>query len=87
MRTRTTPLTSVSRAGRRRAAGPQAWSLPKTTLVSTCPNCGRERPQHGYTRRVLSELLKARHEIDAYCIACNVCWRISESERRTVSSQ
>lgn len=87
MTTRTSLLTSVSRAGARRAAGHQVWSLPKTTLVSICPNCDRERLQHGYTRRVLFGLLKSHRKIDAYCIDCNVCWPISESERRTISPQ
>jgi hypothetical protein len=36
---------------------------------------------------VLFDLLKTRRKIDAYCIVCNVCWPISESERRTISPQ
>jgi ribosomal protein L32 len=88
MRIRTTsPLTSVSRAGTRRAADPRVWNFPRITLVSTCPNCSRERLQHGYTRRVLFDLLKTRRKIDAYCIVCNVCWPITEGERREISRQ
>ena len=44
-------------------------------------------PQHGYTRRVLFNLVNTRRTIDAYCNDCNVCWPISESERRTISPQ
>ena len=82
MTTRTSPLTSVSGTRARRADNPLVWSRAKITFVSTCPKCGRERPQHGYTRRVLFSLLSKRRKIDAYCIDCNVCWPISESERR-----
>ena len=87
MRTRTSPLTSVSEAKARRAGDSPGWNLPKITLVSICPKCGRERLQNGYTRRSLFELLKTRRKIDAYCIDCNVCWSISESERRKISPQ
>jgi len=53
-----------------------------TTFVSICPKCGHQRQQKGYTRRVLLRLLSEGRRIDAYCIGCNVCWSISESERR-----
>jgi hypothetical protein len=43
--------------------------------------------QHGYSRRILAKLLDMRRKIDAYCMDCNVCWPISESERRTISPQ
>jgi hypothetical protein len=87
MTTRTSPLSSASASGAQRAADPRVWNRAKITLVSTCPSCGRERRQHGYTRRVLFNLLNARRTIDAYCNDCNVCWPISESERRSVSPQ
>jgi hypothetical protein len=87
MRTRTSPPGSVTRSEARKAADLQIWNRPKITLVSTCPNCGRERPQYGYTRRDLSNLLNAHRKIDAYCIECNVCWPITESERRSISPQ
>jgi len=80
MTTRTSPLSSGTQA--RTAANPLVWGRAKITFVSTCPKCGHERPQHGYTRRVLFSLLNKRRKIDAYCIDCNVCWPISESERR-----
>ena len=80
---RTSPLASVSGTQARRAANPLLWSRAKITFVSACPKCGHERPQHAYTRRFLSSLLNKRRNIDAYCIDCNVCWPISESERRT----
>ena len=87
MTTRTSPLRPVSAAGAPTAADPRVWNRAKIPLVSTCPNCGRERPQHGYTRRVLFNLVNTRRTIDAYCNDCNVCWPISESERRTISPQ
>ena len=83
MTTRTSPLATVSGTPARRAANPLLWSRAKIMFVSTCPKCGHERPQHGYSRRVLFSLLNKRLKIDAYCIDCNVCWPISESERRT----
>jgi ribosomal protein L32 len=87
MRTTTSPLTSASKSGARKADDPPAGSRPKITFVSTCPKCGHERLQHGYTRRVLYNLLNTRRKIDAYCIVCNVCWPIGESERRAISPQ
>jgi hypothetical protein len=87
MTTRTSPLRSVSASWAHKAADPRVWNLAKITLVSTCPNCGCRRPQHGYTRRVLFSLLNTRRTIDAYCNDCNVCWPISESERRAISPQ
>ena len=66
---------------------PSLWNRTRITFVSTCPRCGQERFQHGYTRRILSSLLSRRSTIDAYCIECNVCWPINESERRAISPQ
>ena len=62
-------------------------NYPKIVFVSVCPKCGHPRSQHGYTRRILARLLSMRRKIDAYCMDCNVCWPISESERRTLSPQ
>jgi len=87
MRTRTSPLTSVSRARARRVNHPLVWNRGKTTFVSVCPNCGQERFQHAYSRRTLFFLLNTRRKIDAYCIVCKVCWPISETERRAISPQ
>jgi hypothetical protein len=87
MTTRTSTLRSLSASGAHRAADPRDWNRAKITLVSTCPNCGCQRPQHGYTRSVLFNLVNTRRTIDAYCNDCNVCWPISESERRTISPQ
>ncbi|HEY1874873.1 MAG TPA: hypothetical protein VGG67_10755 [Steroidobacteraceae bacterium] len=36
---------------------------------------------------MLLNLLNRRCKIDAYCFDCNVCWPISESERRAISPQ
>jgi len=76
---------SVSRSKTRGVENPPVWNRPKITFVSTCPKCGHSRLQHGYTRRTLFNLLSTRHKIDAYCSVCNVCWPISESERRVIS--
>jgi hypothetical protein len=71
----------------RREDDPPARSRPRITFVSRCPKCGRGRLQHGYTRRILLDLLNRRSNIDAYCIGCNVCWPITENERRALSWQ
>jgi hypothetical protein len=81
------PLASVSTLVARKEDDPLVWSRAKITFVSTCPKCGHEKPQHGYTRRALGNLLNRRSKIDAYCFNCNVCWSISESERCAISPQ
>ena len=63
-----------------------AWNRLKIAFPSTCPRCGRERRQHGYSRRTLFFLLNTGRSIDAYCVVCNVCWALSESERHAISS-
>ena len=83
--TENSPVASVSTLVARKEDDPRLWNLPKITFVSTCPKCGHERPQHGYTRRMLINLLNRHSKIDAYCFNCNVCWSISESERRAMS--
>ena len=87
MTTKMRSLTSVSSLGRRKANDPLIRFWPRVSFVSTCPKCGHERLQNGYTRRTLFSLLDTRHTIDAYCIVCNVCWPISESERHAISPQ
>jgi hypothetical protein len=87
MTTRTSPLTSVSSFKTRRANDPLVRFWPRITFVSTCPRCGHDRLQHGYTRRILFNLVGTRRKIDAYCIVCNVCWPISEIERRGISQR
>lgn len=74
---------SVSVARREDDSPPR--SRPRITFVSRCPKCGRGRLQHGYTRRILFNLLSRRSNIDAYCSNCSVCWPISASERRAIS--
>lgn len=82
------PRTSANRPRMRRVAYHSLpWNWHNITFLSTCPKCGHDRLQCGYTRRVLFNLLNARRKIDAYCIACNVCWEISASERRAISPQ
>jgi hypothetical protein len=51
------------------------------TFVSTCPACGLQRSQNGYTRRAIARLLETSHTIDAYCVPCDVLWPISADER------
>lgn len=51
------------------------------TFVSTCPACGLQRPQNGYTRRGIARLLETSRTIDAYCVPCDVLWPISADER------
>lgn len=81
-------LTPLRRPRVRRAADrPLVWNWHQVAFLSMCPKCGHERPQLGYTRRVLFSLLATRRKIDAYCAVCNVCWEISESERRSISPQ
>jgi len=79
--------TSLKASRARRPDHPPAWDWHKLTFLSTCPRCGHERLQRGYTRRNLLKLLGSRRKIDGYCIVCNVCWEISESERRAIAPQ
>jgi hypothetical protein len=83
----TSPLASVSTLVARKEDDALVWHRPTITFVSICPKCSHERPQQGYTRRMLLNLLNRRRKIDAYCFDCNVCWPISESERRAISPQ
>jgi hypothetical protein len=85
MTTKTSALTCVNRARTRGANSPSVWNRRKIAFVSICPRCGNERFQHGYPRRTLSVLLSTGRRINAYCTVCNVCWPISESERRAIS--
>jgi len=84
MRTRTSPVTDVSQARLRRGHRPHIWHRAQTTFVSICPNCGRARVQHAYSRRTLFVLLNTGRKIDAYCVVCKVCWPISEGERHAI---
>ena len=87
MTAETSPLAPVSGSDAPKAANPLVWYWLRIAFVSTCPKCGHDRVQHGYARHTLFNLLNARRKIDAYCIVCNVCWPISESERRAISPQ
>jgi hypothetical protein len=55
------------------------------TFVSTCPACGLQRSQNGYTRRAIARLLETSHTIDAYCVPCDVLWPISADERSAMA--
>jgi ribosomal protein L32 len=87
MTTTTSRLTSVSRSGARTSDHPPVWNRPKIKFLSRCPKCGHRRLQHGYSRGILFDLLNTRRNIDAHCKVCNVCWPISESERRMIWQQ
>jgi len=56
------------------------------TFVSTCPACGLQRSQNGYTRRAIARLLETSHTIDAYCVPCDVLWPISADERLAMAT-
>jgi hypothetical protein len=60
----------------------EARTVPETTaFFSTCPRCKQTRLQNGYRRTELVESLGAAHEIDAYCLQCDVVWPITAQER------
>jgi len=84
---RVSPLAPVTTLVTRREEDALVRHRPKTTFVSTCPKCGHERLQHGYARRILLNLLTRRSNIEAYCVNCNVCWPIPESDRRALYPQ
>jgi hypothetical protein len=55
------------------------------TFVSSCPSCGRQRLQHGHTRRDLTRLIESRQMIDAYCRECDVVWPVTAEERARIA--
>jgi hypothetical protein len=71
--TATLSLTPLRRGDRARSRS--------ITFVSTCPACGLQRPQNGYTRRAIARSLETSQTIDAYCVPCDVLWPISADER------
>ncbi len=50
-------------------------------FFSECPRCGHERPQTGYSREELAQLIEAGAEIEAYCGSCDQSWPLSTEER------
>jgi hypothetical protein len=56
------------------------------TFVSTCPACGVQRSQNGYTRRAVARLLETQRTIDAYCVPCDVLWPLSADERAAMAT-
>jgi ribosomal protein L32 len=85
MKRKTSQPAAMGRTRMRGANDSVVWNRTKFPFVSICPTCGHDRLQHGYTHRTLSVLLTTRRKIDAFCIVCNVCWPISESERQAIS--
>jgi hypothetical protein len=57
------------------------------SFLSTCPLCGKPRPQHGYESIELAHSLSGEQAIDAYCLACDVVWPISDEERSLLGSR
>jgi len=55
------------------------------TFVSTCPACGVQRSQNGYTRRAVARLLETLQTIDAYCVPCDVLWPLNAEERSAMA--
>jgi hypothetical protein len=55
-------------------------------FVSRCPHCSHERVQDGYSRRVLLRLINTRCRIEAYCVACDEFWPISDAERLVIEA-
>jgi hypothetical protein len=56
-----------------------------TSFFSTCPKRTNARLQSGYTRDALVRLLAAGDPISAYCVTCDVHWRITVQERYLVA--
>jgi hypothetical protein len=56
-------------------------------FTSLCPKCKHERPQDGYTRRALLELLNSGRAIEARCTTCNEIWSISDQERTGIAKR
>jgi hypothetical protein len=50
-------------------------------FASSCPTCGHQRLQTGYTRDALTRLLRLAADIDAHCITCDSLWTITSGER------
>jgi hypothetical protein len=55
------------------------------TFISTCPTCGHQQLQDGYTHAALVRLLERGRIIEAYCLACDVLWPVSPEERVTLA--
>jgi hypothetical protein len=55
------------------------------TFISTCPTCGHQQLQDGYTHAALVRLLERGRIIEAYCLACDVLWPISPEERAAMA--
>jgi hypothetical protein len=55
------------------------------TFFSTCPTCGHQQPQDGYSRAGLTKRLERGRIIEAYCLNCDVRWPISPDERAAMA--
>ena len=51
------------------------------TFFSSCPTCGHQQLQDGYTRAALVRLLERGRIIEAYCLTCDMLWPVAPAER------
>ena len=50
-----------------------------------CPTCKHDRPQIGYSREELIQLLQAATDLEAYCSNCDETWPVSVEERADIA--
>jgi len=65
---------------------PTAAAYEPVQFVSTCPACKQQRVQR-CSRNALMRLLHHGHAVEAYCAACDECWRISARERAHLAAE
>lgn len=56
-------------------------------FASSCPKCGQQRSERGFSRTALLRLLNADHPIEAYCAVCDEFWAVSPGERAALASE
>ncbi len=54
-------------------------------FLAECPMCHHDRPQIGYAREELSQLLQAGADLEAYCGNCDQTWPVSVEERADIA--
>lgn len=59
----------------------------RVVFASSCPKCGQQRSERGFSRAALLRLLNADHPIEAYCKMCDEFWAISPGERTAIASE
>jgi hypothetical protein len=48
-------------------------------IVSICPGCGHEQAQW-YSHLALTTLLGRGHPVEAYCVMCDMFWKLTAHE-------